>query len=108
MKKNGETTEGRVYILKWVNTWHMLDWILSQNCRNTLPLHTVDQLMQSAKNETLFYPSKLRIRHRIDGLISDCKCASFTGYCLKFSKAQASSMKFKPDWRLAEGSVECG
>ena len=28
------------YIL--VNIWRMLGWILSQNCRNTLPLHTVD------------------------------------------------------------------
>ena len=31
----------------------MLDWILSQNCRNTLPFHTVDQLVSSAKNERL-------------------------------------------------------
>ena len=29
----------------WVNIWCILDWILSQNCRNTLPLHaTVEQL----------------------------------------------------------------
>ena len=27
----------------WVNIWCMLDWILLQNCRNVLPLHTVDQ-----------------------------------------------------------------
>ena len=32
----------------------MLDWILSQNCRNTLPLHTVYQLVSSAKNKKLF------------------------------------------------------
>ena len=30
----------------------MLDWMLSQNCRNTLSLHTVDQLASSAKSET--------------------------------------------------------
>ena len=29
----------------WVNISCMLDWILSQNCRNTLPLQTVDQLV---------------------------------------------------------------
>ena len=28
----------------WLNFWCMLDWILSQNCGNTLPLHAVDQL----------------------------------------------------------------
>ena len=27
----------------------MLDWILKQNCRNTLPLHTVDQLAQEPR-----------------------------------------------------------
>ena len=31
----------------------MLDWILSQNCINTLPLHTIHQLAKSAKSETL-------------------------------------------------------
>ena len=33
----------------WVNIWCMLDWILSQNYRNTLPLHAVDQLARSIK-----------------------------------------------------------
>ena len=33
----------------WINIWCMLDWILSQNCRNTRPLHTADQLVGSAK-----------------------------------------------------------
>ena len=63
-----ETVE---YIL--VNIWCMLDWIMSQNCRNTLPLHTVDQLVRSAKNEMLFYLPAPGIRHRLDGPISDCK-----------------------------------
>ena len=31
----------------WVNI--MLDWIRSQNCRNTLLLHTADQLVKSSK-----------------------------------------------------------
>ena len=31
----------------WMNIWCMLDWILSQNCRNTLPFHE--------KNETLLW-----------------------------------------------------
>ena len=39
----------------WANIWSMLDWILSQNRRNTLSLHTVDQLVKSAKNETLLW-----------------------------------------------------
>ena len=29
----------------WVNTMCMLDWISSHNCRNTLPLHRVNQLV---------------------------------------------------------------
>ena len=31
----------------WMNIWCMLDWILSQSCRNTLPFHE--------KNETLLW-----------------------------------------------------
>ena len=27
----------------WVSIWSILDWILSQNSRNILPLHRVDQ-----------------------------------------------------------------
>ena len=30
----------------------------SQNCRNTLPLSSFDQLVKSAKNEMLFYISE--------------------------------------------------
>ena len=42
----------------WGNIWCMLDCIWSQNCRNTLLLHTVGQLVKSAKNGTLFiYPT---------------------------------------------------
>ena len=33
----------------------MFDWILSQNCRNTLPLHTVDQV---AKNVDTAIPDQ--------------------------------------------------
>ena len=32
-----------------VNIWWMFDWLLSQNCRSTLPLNTVDQLVRRAK-----------------------------------------------------------
>ena len=39
-------TETVKYI--WVNILCMLDWILSQNCRNTLASHTVDQLPRSS------------------------------------------------------------
>ena len=42
----------------WVNIWCMLVWIWSQNCRNTLLLHTTGQLVKSAKNRMLFvYPT---------------------------------------------------
>ena len=34
----------------WVNILYMLDWIFSQNCRNSLPLHTADQLARSTKS----------------------------------------------------------
>ena len=43
----------------WVYIWCMVDWILPQNCRNTLPLHTVDQLARSAKNETLLWLARI-------------------------------------------------
>ena len=43
----------------------MLDQILSQNSKNTLSLHVVDQLVKSAKNETLFYLSQAGIMHRL-------------------------------------------
>ena len=36
-----------------VNMWCMLDWIFSQNCRNSLPLHTADQLAGSTKPDEL-------------------------------------------------------
>ena len=35
----------------WVNIWWMLDCISSHNCRNTLHLYTVDQLVRSTKYE---------------------------------------------------------
>ena len=62
-----EATEEKSSILKcgeyiYVNIWCMLDWILSQNWRNTLHLDTVDQLVRSAKNETLLYLSEPPIR----------------------------------------------
>ena len=45
----------------WVNIWCMVDWIWSQNCRNTLLLDTAGQLVWSTKkkkNGTLFvYPT---------------------------------------------------
>ena len=33
----------------WVNIWCLLDWILSQNFGNTLPLHTFEGLLRDAK-----------------------------------------------------------
>ena len=39
----------------WLNICSMLNWISSQNCINTLPLHKVDQLVMSTKNETLLW-----------------------------------------------------
>ena len=44
----------------WVNIWCILDRVSSQNCRNTLPLHTVGQLVRSAKNETLLWLAGLK------------------------------------------------
>ena len=40
----------------WVNIWCMLDWILSENCRNTLPLHTVVEQLGVQKLKTLLCP----------------------------------------------------
>ena len=48
---------GRLVKILWnvplVNIWWMLDCILTQNCRNTLSLHSVDLLVSSAKVERL-------------------------------------------------------
>ena len=51
-----------------VNIWWMFDWILSQNCRNTPPLHTVDQIASSAKNGRLLW---------LEGM----KCAKIPTHC---------------------------
>ena len=56
----------------WENIWFMLDCIWSQNCRNTLLLHTVDQLVRSAKIKRCVYIQP-EIRHGLDGAISDCE-----------------------------------
>ena len=53
----------------WRNIWCMLNWILSQNCRNTLTLHTVDQLVRSTNNEMLLYLSEEGFKHRLHGLL---------------------------------------
>ena len=37
---------------------YMLDWIFSQNCRNSLPLHTAVQLARSTKSSKLSYLTK--------------------------------------------------
>ena len=42
-----------------VYIWCMLDRILSQNCRNTLPLHAVDQLSEGCKNLDVVVPNQL-------------------------------------------------
>ena len=42
----------------WVNILYMLDWIFSQNCRNSLPLHTAVQLARSTKSSKLSYLTK--------------------------------------------------
>ena len=34
----------------WVNILYMLDWIFSQNYRNSLPLQTAGQLARSTKS----------------------------------------------------------
>ena len=41
------------YIL--VNISCMIDWILWQNGRNTLPLHVVDHLVRSVENEMIMW-----------------------------------------------------
>ena len=84
----------------WVNIWSMLDSILSQNCKNTLPFCTVDQLVISAKVETLFYVILQGIRHGLYRLISDFKSMDMLLrdiYCLKLSEVEANSLKFKPE-----------
>ena len=42
----------------WVNIWCMLDWILFQNCRNTLPLNTAVEQLGVQKRKTLLCPTK--------------------------------------------------
>ena len=58
----------RNFWIHLVNIWWMLDCILSQNCRNTLPLHTVDQLGSSAESERLLW-------------LAGMKCVKIWIYC---------------------------
>ena len=54
----------------------MIDWILSQNCRNTLLLHIVDQLVCHAKNERLMWLAAMKCgknSNLLQGLTFDCK-----------------------------------
>ena len=73
----------------WVNIWCMLDWILLRNCRNVLPLHTVDQTVRSAKNE-MFYLSEPCITHKPDQSILDCK-----SLCVLSRVIACNSQKFE-------------
>ena len=57
----------------WVNICCILDWIWSQNCRNTLLLHVAGQLVWSKNKIGRFLYIQLEIRHRQDGTISDCE-----------------------------------
>ena len=41
----------------WVNIWWILDWVLPQNCRNTLPLHTTVKQLGLQKLKTLLCPT---------------------------------------------------
>ena len=61
-----------------VNMWCMLDWIWSQNCRNTPLLHTAGQLVRAQKMGGCLY-IQLGIRYRPDGAISDCQSWDISG-----------------------------
>ena len=52
----------------WVNTWCILDWILPQDCRNTLPLHRTDQLREECKNLDAIVPDQLlaALAHQVE------------------------------------------
>ena len=82
----------------WVNIWCI--WIWSQNCRNTLLLHTVDQLVRKAKIETLcVYPTRDQIYTGWrDIRLWKLGCAS-RGYCLKFSEIR--TILWNPNRTLA-------
>ena len=82
MRKNGVTIASRNFFINnsvglsrcdrpiemvkyiWGNIWCMLDWILSQNCWNILPLHTAHsgcwtttRSEECKKHKTLFCPT---------------------------------------------------
>ena len=98
MKKKWEATEEKGSIVKcgeyiWMNIWCML------GSRNTLHLHTVDQLMRSAKNDMLFYLSVQRIRHRLNGPTSECKrWVCFQELLPEILESSSQSMKFKSEF----------
>ena len=85
----------------------MLDWILTQNCRNTLS--ALDQLVRSAKNKTLLYLSKPVIRHRLNGPMSDCKSVGVLLRAIVQNSRISSNQFYKiQNRRLAEGKVARG
>ena len=91
----------------WVNIWCMLDWIWSQNCRNTLLLHTVDQLLKSAKNETLFMSNHGLNIDRMERYQIVKANVCFPRLLSKNSQKFEPILR-NPNRRLAEGSVASG
>ena len=56
-----------------VNICWMLDWILSQNCRNTLSLHKAGQLVNSEKSEVVAGGDKMcENSNLLQSLTFDC------------------------------------
>ena len=74
-----------------VNIWWMLDWLLSQNCRNTIPLQTVDQLASSTKNKRLLWLvgiKYVKTRTYCEGKHLIAQCGETRIYVLKGSRAE--------------------
>ena len=78
----------------WVNIWCMLDWIWSQNCRNTLFLHTAGQLGFSLKGVFLFSCITLHV----------CKKSTFT---FKFAINVIKPPKVRQAIVIPIGNIVC-
>ena len=100
-----------LWVGEWKSHWIFGACLLDFNTQLQKYILSVqlDQLMRSAKNKTLLYLSKPRIRHRLDGPISDCKNVGVLPRAIAQNSHISSNQFHKiQNRRLAEGKFARG
>ena len=112
MKKKWGSNRRKSYLL-WnmsfrgkilVNIWCI--WLdFNTELQKCNPSAHVDLLVRIAKNKTLLYLPKLRIRRRLDGPISDCKSVDVLPRAIAQNPRKFEPIPRNSTSRLAERSV---